>query len=387
VPGGRAGISESAKIGKFSVIFCGVKIIRLLPWIAAATLAAGCSAPLPSTELPPGRSVSAALEFPELRDYRGELDVRLEGTGLDQPGIADIAKAAQLDFLVLGDLAKPGAADYGIGGFTSGILFVPGASFPVDGGRIIAINPRAPIDPATRPSELVGAIHDQEGIAIAASPANFRSAGDYALADGIEIYNQRDAWTAESSTSLYWRAIFLSTDRFLLGLAPRPEENLEIYDRMSSGARVALLAGIGAPDDMTVAGSKVGTFQQLFLFYTTHVLSPERSVDPMVEAIKRGHMYVSFDVLGYVPGFAFFARDGETRTMMGEEARITPSLKLQAELPAAADRIVLLRDGIEVSSAENASNLEYAPTQPGTYRIEAYRKDHPWILSNPVYLR
>ncbi len=360
--------------------------LRTLLALAALSLAR-CSAPLPSTELPPGRFVTPALEFPNLRDYRGVVDLRIRDANLDQAAIADVAKTAQIDFVVLADRARPGDTDYGIGGFTSDILFVPGASFAVDGGDIIAINPRAPIDPSQPSGELVGAIHDQGGIAIAAAPDKFRSAGDYALADGIEVYNQRDAWTSESRSTLYWRAIFFSTDRFLLDLAPRPDESLSIYDKLASGARVTLLAGMGAPDNMAVAGSKVGTLQQLFLFYTTHVLTPERSVDPIVEALRRGHAYVSFDILGYVGQFAFFARDGDTKTMMGDEVRFTPTLKLQTELPAAADKIVLFRDGDQVASADNAQNLEYAPTQPGTYRVEAYRKGHPWILSNPVYVR
>jgi hypothetical protein len=354
---------------------------------AAAILIFGCSAPLPSTELPPGREVAPALEFPMLRDYRGVVDLRIRDAKLDQAAVAETAKVAQIDFIMMADRAGPGDLDYGLGGFTSGILFIPGASFPVDGGDIVAINPRAPIDPKKPPAELVSAIHDQNGVAIVAGPSQFRSAGDYALADGIEVYNQRIAWKVESQGTLYWRALFFSTDNFLLDLVPQLTDDLAIYDKLASGSRVALVAGMGAPDNMAVAGSKIGTLDQLFLFYTTHLLSPERSVDPMVETLRRGHAYVSFDILGYVGEFAFFARDGDTKTMMGEEARLTPTLKLEAELPGSAEKIVLLRDGDQVSSADSAQTLEFAPTVAGTYRLEAYRKGHPWILSNPVYVR
>jgi hypothetical protein len=337
--------------------------------------------------LPPAREVTPALEFPELRDYRGIFDLRIKDLKLDQGAVAEQAKSAQIDFIMMADRARPGATDYGIGGFTSAILFIPGASFPVDGGDIIAINPHAPIDLSKPSGELVGAIHDQGGVAVAAGPSEFKSAGDYALADGIEVYNQNAAWRAESHSTLYWRALFLSTDRFLLDLVARPAQNLAIYDKLSSGSRVALVAGMGAAANMVVAGSRVGTLQQLFLFFTTHLLAPERSVDAIVDALKRGHAYVSFDILGYVGEFAFFARDGETKTMMGEEVALTPSLKLQAELPGPAEKIVLLRDGEQASVTENAQTVEFAPTEPGTYRLEAYRKGHPWILSNPVYVR
>jgi len=370
-------------------LWTAVQRFRLLKPIAAiaAFYLAGCSAPLPSTELPPGREVAPALEFPGLRDYRGVVDLRIRDLNLDQGAVADKAKIAQIDFIMMADRARPGASDYGIGGFTSGILFIPGASFPVDGGEIIAINPHAPIDVSKPSSELVGAIHDQGGVAIASEPAEFKSAGDYALADGIQVYNQQAAWRAQSRSALYWRALFLTTDRFLLALVPRPDQNLAIYDKLAAGSRVALLAGMGAPANMAVAGARVGTLEQLFLFYTTHILAPERSVDPIVDALKRGHVYVSFDILGYVGEFAFFARDGETKTMMGEEVHLTPSLKLQAELPGPAEKILLLRDGDQASVTENAQTVEFAPTEPGTYRLEAFRKGHPWILSNPVYVR
>jgi hypothetical protein len=366
-----------------------VKPSRIVPIlaVAAAILLPACSAPLPSTELPPGRFVAPALEFPQLRDYRGIVDLRTANTKMDQSAVADLAKTTQIDFIILADRAKPGASSYGIGGFTSDILFIPGASFPVDQGQIIAVDPREPIDPSIPSSDLVAAIHDKGGVALAAAPAQFKSAGDYALADGIEVYNQRDSWLSQNQSTLYWRAMFRSTDTFLLDLVPRPDDNLAIYDKLASGGRVALVAGMGPPDNLAVAGSTVGTLQQLFLFYTTHLLSPERSIDPMVDALRRGHAYVSFDILGYVGQFAFFARDGDTKTMMGDEVHTSPTLKLEAELPDKAEKIVLLRDGDQVASADNSENLEFAPTDPGTYRIEAYRKGHIWILSNPVYVR
>ena len=203
----------------------------------------------------------------------------------------------------------------------------------------------------------------------------------------MEVYSQRSAWTAQNPTALYFRAIFLGTDHFLSGLDLRPDANLALYDRMTAGARVATLAGMGAPDNMDVLGAKVGTMPQLFLFCTTHLIARERDSAPILEALRLGHSYASFDYLGYVGAFAFFAQIGETTTMMGDEVRLVPGLALKAELPAAADRITMYQNGAEVASAENASTLEFAPKSPGAYRIEAYRGGKLWILSNPVYVR
>ena len=255
------------------------------------------------------------------------------------------------------------------------------------GSQIIGANLHEPIKPNLTPNDLIAAIHDQGGLAIAADPAKFASSEDYALADAMEVYNHRAAWLAQSPTTLYFRAMFFGTDHFLTGLDARPDANLALYDRMTTGARVAMLAGMGAPDNLSVLGAKVGTLPQLFLFCTTHLIARERNTAPILEALRLGHSYVSFDYLGYVGAFAFFAHAGDTIAMMGDEIHLAPGLTLKTVLPAPADRIAMLQNGAEVASADNATTLEFTPKSPGAYRIEAYRSGKLWILSNPMYVR
>ncbi len=359
--------------------------------VAALFLLAGCAAPLPTTELPPARFIAPVPEFPGLRDYRGIFDFSVKATGVDQAGVADLAKDAQIDFIIPGDRVEPGTSEYGIPGFTSTILFIAGGAFESGGGRIIAVNLHGPIHPDLSTADLISAIRDQGALAIAAQPAKFTNPADFALADGIEVYNQRDTWLEQSASSLYLRAMFTGTDKFLASLDLRPDVNLAIFDKLAAGARVTMLAGLGAPDDLTVLGSKVGTTPQLMLFYTTHLLARERDQEPLVEALKLGHSYVSFDFLGYVGQFTFFAQTGDansgSKALMGDQVQLSPGMILKTELPDVADRIVLYQNGAQVASAENARTLEFAPKSAGAYRIEAYRGGHMWILSNPVYLR
>ena len=356
--------------------------------MVAAGLALGiaaCSAPLPSTNLPPGRAVAPALEFPQLRDYRAAIDCRIGA--MDQGDFARLAAAAQIDIVTLGDPAKSGASNFGVGGFTEAVLFVPGASYAIDGGEIVATNIHNPIDSHRSATDLIRAIHDQGGLAIAANLAGFASSNDYALADAVEIYNQQRAWNAQSPNAVYLRAMLEGTDRFLRALDLWPGRDLALYDEMAKSAQVTLVAGLGGEERLKVMGLTVGTFQQLLLFYVTHVISPERSVDSVVDALKHGHAYVSFDLLGYVAQFAFFAQAGDTKTMMGDEVQLAPGLKLSAELPSAADRIELLLDGTIAASMDNADALDFEPKSAGSYRVVAYRSGVPWIVSNPVYVR
>jgi hypothetical protein len=344
---------------------------------------------MPGVDLPAMREVGPARGFPELRDYRGIVDCRPRRSGLTQTRLADLAHDAQIDFICLADRASRGSSEYGIGGFTGELLVVPGASFAVarGGAEIVGLNLSQPIDPDASPAAIIGAIHRQNGVAIAVRPARFASASDYALADAMEVYNLERAWRSQNSGAIYMRALLFGATRFFSDLDTRPDEDLLRYDQMAAGARVALLAGLGGEENLSVMGVRVGTFEQLFQVCTTHILAPERQAEPLVDALRRGHVYVSFDILGYVADFAFYAENGSAKVMIGEEARLSPETRLKIELPAPADEVAIVRDGARITSAAGVSALEFQPGERGAYRVEAYRGGRLWILSNPIYLR
>jgi len=54
-------------------------------------------------------------------------------------------------------------------------------------------------------------------------------------------------------------------------------------------------------------------------------------------------------------------------------------------LPVAAE-IRLIHNGNEASRTM-LQVLTFRPHRPGVYRVEAWLKGRPWILSNPIYLR
>jgi hypothetical protein len=90
-------------------------------------------------------------------------------------------------------------------------------------------------------------------------------------------------------------------------------------------------------------------------------------------------------------GFRFEAVDaaGKPVADMGDEVKLD-DLKLSARLTRPA-LVRLLRHGKEVSRTEGKSAFEFAPTEPGAYRLEAWLKLdgewRPWVFSNPVYVR
>jgi len=361
-----------------------VSTLRALMLILTVCVITGCGGSLPSTELPSQRDVAPAVEFPGLRDYRGVVDCRMRASGLDQSKLGELASAAQIDFIFLGDAARKNSTDFGIGGFTGNVLFFPGASYKVgnDGAEIVALNLQHPIDESR---DLITQIHDQGALALAANMAAFSAPDQYALADAVEIYDLEREWHSHSPLAMYLRGTFFGADHFFAKLDTLPDD-VEIYDRIA-GARVALVAGVGAAPNMLVMGTHVGTFEQIFQIYTTHIIAPERQANPILDALRHGHAYIAFDFLGYVPNFMFYAQAGDRKVMMGDEIPMTPGLKLKVEMPAAADKVVILGNGSEFATGTNVSTFEFEPTGAAVYRVEAYRNGHPWIYSNPIYVR
>jgi len=313
--------------------------------------------------------------------------MRLRASGISEVEAADLALKSQIDFIFLAD--RPDSkADYGTSGFTNQILFIAGAAFATGtaGAEVLGLNLTVPVDPTLGNRDLIAAIRDQGGIAAVAGASRFGSE-DYALANAIEVYNLGAQWREQSDSSRYVSALFLGSDRFFKRFDVRPVRELSAYDRMAANAHLTLLAGMGTARVMSVLGASVGTAAQQMLVFTTHVLARERQIGPVAEALGHGHSYVSFDILGYVPNFGFYAQSGEERAMMGEEVDLAAGVALRAELHDAAERIVMLANGVEVASVENATQIEFAPSVPGAYRVEAYRSGLPWIYSNPVYVR
>ena len=63
---------------------------------------------------------------------------------------------------------------------------------------------------------------------------------------------------------------------------------------------------------------------------------------------------------------------------------------VMAKLPLPAF-VRLVHHGTEVAKTEGKSEFEFAVTEAGAYRLEAWLKldgeMRPWIFSNPIYVR
>jgi hypothetical protein len=132
-------------------------------------------------------------------------------------------------------------------------------------------------------------------------------------------------------------------------------------------------------------------YYRSFRNVSTHVLAPKLDELAIRSALKAGRAYVSHDWMCDPTGFRFEAVDGgKTIGMMGDAVKQSDGLKLIAKLPVPA-YIRLLHHGKEVARAEGKTEFEYAVTELGAYRLEAWLKLdgewRPWIFANPVYVK
>jgi hypothetical protein len=145
------------------------------------------------------------------------------------------------------------------------------------------------------------------------------------------------------------------------------------------------------PGDI-LARLDIDPYYRSFRNVSTHVLAPKLDEASIRAALKAGHAFVAHDWMGDATGFRFEAVDarGRHKAIQGDEVARGDGVTLTAKLPLPT-YVRLLRHGREVAKSEGKSEFEFAVTEPGAYRLEAWlRLDgeyRPWVFSNPIYVK
>ena len=180
--------------------------------------------------------------------------------------------------------------------------------------------------------------------------------------------------------------------------APFPEVLAKWDELLAKGQRVV---AIGNSDAHAMSFSlgplrrTIYPYEYLFRAVNTHVLIVEPLAQDVrqarlqiYEALKRGHCFVSYDLIGSSHGFSFTARSGQEQVMMGDALVLDKSATLYVSSPQPAS-LRLLQNGRLVAKT-NGATLEWTTTQPGVYRVEAYRqfwgRQCGWVFTNPIYV-
>ncbi len=121
----------------------------------------------------------------------------------------------------------------------------------------------------------------------------------------------------------------------------------------------------------------------------THLLVRDLNEASVRDCLARGRCYVGFDWVADPRGFTFGWEGGRGSGPMGEEVSLRRRPTLLASLPIEA-KLVLKMNGRAVQR-QLSDMMDYVPTRPGSYRLEAYLdlggEERPWIFSNPIHVR
>jgi hypothetical protein len=295
-----------------------------------------------------------------------------------------------------------------LNGTYGGTLFVGGNELDTHTGDRLLLIPgthEAYLRRNTETPEFLPPFQKEGRLAFVTYPDRFQS-WNTANVDGIEVFNLSTSTRDVNYVLFIFDMLWAYRNHADLALAKhlsRPDENLKKYDHAAKRRRLTLFAGsdahsnigfhlLGDQTGKQFVGLNFDKYADVFRLVRTHVLLENGKTltqETLLDALKQGHCYIGFDVLGDTKGFSFSAG----WNIQGDEVKLTDGLTLKVAV-ALESRVVLLKDGQTVAEAADARQLSFAPKEPGVYRVEVFLDSLgkpfdrlPWIMSNPIYVR
>jgi hypothetical protein len=353
---------------------------------------------------------------PDFAEFVGVMHVHSSIGGHSSGSFRELIEAAtanELDFVVMSEHVSHyyDTSALSLNRSYRNVLFVAGQEAEtVTGDRFVMLEggPEVAADTLLETPRFLEKYHQQGKVALMVYPERFKSwDADF---DGIEVFSLNT--NTKQNTGILTALVALWSYRSYPGLTlaetfRRPDDSLRRFDAIAEQRRISLFAGADAHSNIGFhilgddAGNKlinikIDPYESVFRVVRAHILierGKELSKQNVAEAIRSGSMFVGFDIAGDSRGFSFVAESAGRRYQMGNELPFADDVRFVANSPIAA-RFVLLRNGTKIHETATNSELVFAPTQPGVYRVEVYRDElgssfetMPWILSNPIYVR
>ena len=326
--------------------------------------------------------------------------------------IAEAASAAGIDAVIVTDhnLLVCGAGDY-----HSGVLVLTGEEVHdcqrhPQASHLLIYDAKEELSPyADNPQNLINQARRRGGLTFIAHPFEYRSPihsdleaiswADWHVKQftGIELWN----YMTEFKARLWSLPAALFAVFFPSWVISGPfKTTLRKWDELlNAGERVVAIGNAdahGTPYRLGPLRRVVFPYSHLFRCVNTHLLIDKPLLQEIKTdqalvygALRAGHCFVGYDLIGPTSGFRFTARSGRDSAVMGDEIVRRGATKLEVTCPDVGT-IRLLRNGVPVAQT-NGQTLEHLTVDPGVYRVEVYRnfrmRNRGWIFSNPIYLR
>ncbi len=356
-------------------------------------------------------------------DYKGVIHVHSSLGGHSTGTLNDIIEAARhnlLDFVLMTEHPSKDmdTSAQTLDGMHGGVLFIAGSEMDATGGDRLLITGKQPDAQAlnhndpTLTQKFIDEAEANGNLVFIAHPEQFgrwATATNYA---GMEIYNMHAEGQRLNLLKLFFTGLwsFRSyTDLLWMDSYCRPADNLQRWDEETSlkNKKIVAIAGNDAHANLGISlqqsngkkmfGLQFDPYEESFSIVRTHALIEEdQSLDSatLLSALKRGHAYVSFDVLADAKGFGFSADNGNEKKIMGDEIQLAGGVRLTIAAPLRQTRALLYKDGKIILEANDTAGKDFFVNERGVYRVEIYLdtlpkpySEQPWIISNPIYVR
>jgi len=355
-------------------------------------------------------------------DYRGVMNVHTHlSVGSSSPTeVIEDAQKADLDFLILTDVNQFDHLE-SLNGYSNNLLVLDEREYSFLDSRLLYVSDNRSVaaDNATLYfTDLLSqkGPQNREGLLIMAEP--FRDGptwtGNFPDGlDGIEIVNPKaianHAWKRSRLEVLWSFVIYPFNPQYaFLRLFREPDDELALWDQVTAERP---LSGFGGADASARAIPladylvKFPSYQTSFEIVNNHVLLESELTgryqsdrQKIITALKKGHFYVSLDLLGNPKGFSALMSDDEKVYPMGSQIKFHPGLRLKVKLrhePVYYYEIVAFEKGDRVGTS-NTTELNLEIKHPGVYRaivrvspalpLPDGKKWITWIYTNPFYV-
>ena len=258
-------------------------------------------------------------------------------------------------------------------------------------------DPQQLIDQATRYGGLTFIAHPIEDELLRFGEKAF-SWNDWEIKNftGIELWNQMSEFKSRSTS--FGKAFLHAISPKYLSQGPLTR-TLCLWDSLlSQGKQIAIVGGVDAHEIKKRLGPiKLTLFPYDFQFRTlnTHLLTPTSLSGNLaddkrmiLDALRSGHAFVSYDLPYSTRGFRFTVDNRSGEFIMGDKVSTQGGLTFQVRLPIRS-HCRLLKDGNLIKETFDREVLTHITSDKGVYRSEVYvnylGRERGWIFSNPIY--
>jgi hypothetical protein len=315
--------------------------------------------------------------------------------------VAAIGERADLDFILFTDHMNLHNRERGKEGFYGRTLALVGYEHNDldDNNHYMLFGTPSVYDKNMTSAEYVSAGAKDNAIGIIAHPDEIRDRmgqyPPYPWTDwnlhgytGIELWNQMSEWMERLTPA----------NKLLMAFSPRksmvgPSDRVFAqWDEVNRSEKIVGIASV----DAHAFPIKVGPFKVEIFPYKVHFRSLRTYIilpEPLSSDFATARMQV-YDAIrdcrafgahirwGDPIGFRFSGRNGAEQVIAGGRLSNHQGATLEVQLPS---RAVMRLVGNGKKLVETAGDkLEYHPTEPGIYRVEAWKQNRCWIFSNHI---